>query len=138
MWLQVPASWFVEDGEPPLAPKNAIPAGKSTHLDILAGRKTVGEIKGTVNFAGQRPTTAFLKRFTGAGFPSLASPMGAHEQCCFGRICNREIAKRPVGYVEQFDTLLPELTVAEMLLYTAELKCAVSVSISPPHHVTQQ
>lgn len=31
------------------------------------------------------------------------------------------------GYVEQFDTLLPELTVAEMLLYTAELKCPVSV-----------
>ena len=27
------------------------------------------------------------------------------------------------GYVEQFDTLLPELTVREMLLYTAELKC---------------
>ena len=32
------------------------------------------------------------------------------------------------GYVEQFDTLLPELTVAEMLLYTAELKCPVTVS----------
>ena len=27
------------------------------------------------------------------------------------------------GYVEQSDTLLPELTVREMLLYTAELKC---------------
>ena len=26
------------------------------------------------------------------------------------------------GYVEQFDTLLPELTVKEMLMYTAELK----------------
>lgn len=26
--------------------------------------------------------------------------------------------------MEQFDTLLPELTVREMLLYTAELKCA--------------
>ena len=25
--------------------------------------------------------------------------------------------------MEQFDTLLPELTVREMLLYTAELKC---------------
>ena len=28
----------------------------------------------------------------------------------------------PVGYVEQHDTLLPLLTPAEMLLYTAELK----------------
>ena len=27
------------------------------------------------------------------------------------------------GYVEQFDTMLPELSVREMLLYTAELKC---------------
>ena len=30
------------------------------------------------------------------------------------------------GYVEQFDTLLAELTVREMLLYTAELKCPLS------------
>ncbi len=28
----------------------------------------------------------------------------------------------------QFDTLLPELSVYEMLLYTAELKCPISVS----------
>lgn len=30
------------------------------------------------------------------------------------------------GYVEQFDTLLAELTVREMLLYTAELKCSLA------------
>ena len=34
------------------------------------------------------------------------------------------------GYVEQFDTLLPELTVREMLLYTAELKCEMSEPLS--------
>ena len=34
-------------------------------LDILAGRKTVGEIRGTVRFSGQKATRAFLKRFTG-------------------------------------------------------------------------
>lgn len=38
------------------------------------------------------------------------------------------------GYVEQFDTLLPELTVTEMLLYTAELKCPVSVTPPPLCH----
>ena len=32
------------------------------------------------------------------------------------------------GYVEQFDTLLAELTVREMLMYTAELKRPVKVS----------
>ena len=30
--------------------------------------------------------------------------------------------KRHTGYVEQFDTLVDTLTVAEMLMYTAELK----------------
>ena len=32
--------------------------------------------------------------------------------------------------MEQFDTLLPELTVREMLLYTAELKCALAEPLS--------
>ncbi|CAK0786885.1 hypothetical protein CVIRNUC_010099 [Coccomyxa viridis] len=38
--------------------------------------------------------------------------------------------KRHTGYVEQFDTLVPELTVREMLLYTAELKCPRSEPLS--------
>ncbi|KAK9808412.1 hypothetical protein WJX73_002001 [Symbiochloris irregularis] len=65
-------------------------SGKTTLLDLLAGRKTVGTLKGDILFAGQKPKQAFLKRYT--------------------------------GYVEQFDTLIAELTVREMLLYTAELK----------------
>jgi ABC-type multidrug transport system ATPase subunit len=32
----------------------------------------------------------------------------------------------PAGYVEQFDTLIPTLTVSEMLMYTAELKRSIS------------
>jgi len=32
--------------------------------------------------------------------------------------------------VEQFDTLLAELTVREMLLYTAELKCSLAESLA--------
>ncbi|KAK9867424.1 hypothetical protein WJX84_007320 [Apatococcus fuscideae] len=65
-------------------------SGKSTMLDLLAGRKTTGELQGRILFAGQPPSQAFLRRYT--------------------------------GYVEQFDTLLAELTVKEMLMYTAELK----------------
>lgn len=65
-------------------------SGKTTLLDVLAGRKTVGKATGTVLFDGQRPTRAFLRRYT--------------------------------GYVEQFDTLIGNMTVREMLQYTVELK----------------
>lgn len=65
-------------------------SSKTTLLDVLAGRKTVGSTTGTLRFAGHVATHTFLRRYT--------------------------------GYVEQFDTLLDNLTVYEMLLYTAELK----------------
>lgn len=71
--------------------------GKTTLMDILAGRKTVGTIKGDIRFGGIQPTMMFLRRYT--------------------------------GYVEQFDTLVPILTVEEMFLYTALLKLERSVSM---------
>ena len=43
-------------------------AGKSTLLDLLAGRKTVGERRGDILFSGISPTTAFLRRYTGIAF----------------------------------------------------------------------
>ncbi|KAK9808054.1 hypothetical protein WJX73_010576 [Symbiochloris irregularis] len=64
-------------------------SSKTTLLDVLAGRKTVGDIKGSVRFGGSKVSRPFLRRYT--------------------------------GYVEQFDTLLDNLTVREMLLYTAEM-----------------
>ena len=42
------------------------------------------------------------------------------------------------GYVEQFDTLIPELTVREMLLYTAELKCPRSEPLCQKMHRVDQ
>jgi hypothetical protein len=33
--------------------------------DVLAGRKTVGTIKGAVVFAGHKPSRSFLRRYTG-------------------------------------------------------------------------
>lgn len=47
-------------------------------LDLLAGRKTVGEQKGEILFSGVRPTMGFLKRYTGELqrlSSSLAHPM---------------------------------------------------------------
>jgi ABC-type multidrug transport system ATPase subunit len=40
-------------------------SGKTTLLDILAGRKTEGTTTGSILFAGQKPTTNFLRRYTG-------------------------------------------------------------------------
>ena len=73
-------------------------SGKTTLLDVLAGRKTTGEISGDLLFSGVKPSRAFLRRFT--------------------------------GYVEQFDTLLPILSVEEMLLYTAEMKRPIQESLA--------
>ncbi|KAK9817026.1 hypothetical protein WJX72_008524 [[Myrmecia] bisecta] len=39
--------------------------GKTSLLDILAGRKTTGKIRGTVLYAGAQPTQTFLRRQTG-------------------------------------------------------------------------
>ena len=40
-------------------------SGKTTLLDVLAGRKTSGRTEGSVLFAGVRPSSMFLRRFTG-------------------------------------------------------------------------
>lgn len=34
-------------------------------VDVLAGRKTVGETSGSILFSGVKPTQTFLRRFTG-------------------------------------------------------------------------
>ena len=40
-------------------------SGKSTLLDVLAGRKKGGRTQGSILFAGNVPTSAFLRRYTG-------------------------------------------------------------------------
>lgn len=46
--------------------------GKTTLLDLLAGRKTVGTITGDILYGGEKPSKAFLRRYTGY----------VGEQCC--------------------------------------------------------
>ena len=50
---------------PPSAQMGPSGSGKTTLLDILAGRKTTGTIEGEVLFAATKPSTNFLRRFTG-------------------------------------------------------------------------
>ena len=40
-------------------------SSKTTLLDVLAGRKTVGTTTGTLRFAGHVATHTFLRRYTG-------------------------------------------------------------------------
>ena len=40
-------------------------SGKTTLLDVLAGRKTTGEVKGRVLYAGKPATHQFLRRYSG-------------------------------------------------------------------------
>ena len=49
-------------------------SGKTTLLDILSGRKTQGKVEGTLQFGGQKPTAAFLKRYTGQLQALAAAP----------------------------------------------------------------
>ena len=51
-------------------------SGKTTLLDVLAGRKTAGEVKGTVLYAGRPATHQFLRRFTG-----YVEQFGAAHRC---------------------------------------------------------
>ena len=55
-------------------------AGKSTLLDLIAGRKTIGELHGDILFSGIRPTQAFLRRYTGAP-PAAPAP-----RCCLSTL----------------------------------------------------
>ncbi|KAK9905859.1 hypothetical protein WJX75_007710 [Coccomyxa subellipsoidea] len=73
-------------------------SGKTTLLDVLACRKTAGELSGQILIGGKPPSRMFMRRYT--------------------------------GYVEQFDTLVENLTVREMLLYTAEMKLELSVNMA--------
>jgi ABC-type cobalamin/Fe3+-siderophores transport system ATPase subunit len=75
-------------------------SGKTTLLDVLAGRKTVGNITGDIKFQGQTPTPGFLKRHTGyveqfgmptscgvstAGHRHLSLPAATECVCARGR-----------------------------------------------------
>lgn len=50
----------------------------------------------------------------------------------------KEFLRRYTGYVEQFDTLLPSLTVHEMLMYTAELKRPLKEPLAHKKEAVQQ
>lgn len=74
-------------------------SGKTTLMDILAGRKNAGTIEGSILINGRKQS-----EYVG------------------------DELKNMIGYVEQFDTLVGELTVWQMLSYTAELKLSAELT----------
>lgn len=81
--------------------------GKTTLLDILAGRKTVGRIEGDIKINGERPNNLF-KRIAGKEVKDILME---------------------TGYVTQDDVLMETQTVFETLLFYAELKLPSSYSL---------
>ncbi|CAL8472002.1 g11544 [Coccomyxa elongata] len=67
-----------------------------------------------------------LKRVTGLIFPAQMTAL----ILIGGKPPSRAFMRRYTGYVEQFDTLVENLTVREMLLYTAEMKLELSVNMA--------
>jgi ABC-type multidrug transport system ATPase subunit len=94
-------------------------SGKTTLLDVLAGRKTQGTIEGQLQFGGEKPSQAFLKRYTGVGGRARQAAGGRTSACArhSPHICPPCPALLPAGYVEQFDTLIPRCASCRLRRY---------------------
>ena len=94
--------------------------GKTTLLDVISGRATAGKVDGLLLYGGGGgigdPADAHNGQGGDEGVAAGAASRGGLQHP------SRRFLAENVGYVEQFDRLLPNLTPAETLLYTAELK----------------
>lgn len=114
----------------------------------------MGKMAGSILFAGNKPTRPFLRRFTGyvEQFGELTVLFGQFRHGQHGCVCvfcvslawmqaqplgsapNAKLLAVPANCVPwclvHADTLLPILTVEEMLLYTAELKRPRQIPLS--------
>jgi ABC-type glutathione transport system ATPase component len=93
-------------------------SGKTTLMDVISGRKTSGDIEGDILFGISKASKSFLSRNTGQYICTLVQQVAD----CYDRPENSILNDLLPGYVEQFDTLADNLTVREMLKYTALMK----------------
>lgn len=70
-------------------------SGKTTLLDVLAGRKTAGEIKGDIKFAAHAPSQMFLRRYTGyvEQFDTLLDILTVHEMLMYTAELKRPVSE---------------------------------------------
>lgn len=88
-------------------------AGKSTFVDILAGRSKSGRVSGVVDLILPHSTSNSNGGGSGGGIAGISSKKGK---------------KVKIGYVDQHDVLPPTSTVREALLFAAQLKLPESVN----------
>ena len=89
-------------------------SGKTTFLDLVSGRKTVGEIDGAVHFGGKAPTTRFLRRHTGyvEQFDTLISALTVHEMLMYTAELKRPLEESAESKEASCEKLLHDLGLA--------------------------
>lgn len=88
-------------------------AGKTTLMDVIALRKTTGNVEGDVRLNGYPQDPIAFRRWYVSRL-IWASTLSI--------IVSRRFASQSSGYVEQFNTLTPQLTVCETVLFSARLR----------------
>uniref|UniRef100_A0A7S3VTN2 ABC transporter domain-containing protein n=1 Tax=Dunaliella tertiolecta TaxID=3047 RepID=A0A7S3VTN2_DUNTE len=102
-------------------------SGKTTLLDVLAGRKNAGVLEGTVLFGGQKPSTAFLRRFTGyvEQFDTLIGMLTVKEMLLYTAEMKRPISEPYASKAAAVDDVLDKLALIsckDTLIGTAMVK----------------
>ncbi|KAL9139201.1 ABC transporter [Amphidinium carterae] len=90
-------------------------------LSDVTGYFAPGTLTATMGPSGAGKTT-FLDIVTGRKTKGKVTGTLLYD----GKVATKEYLKNYTAYVEQFDNLLAVLTVKEMLLYQAELKCSTT------------
>mmetsp|Transcript_22486 Transcript_22486/g.56832 ORF Transcript_22486/g.56832 Transcript_22486/m.56832 type:complete len:738 (-) Transcript_22486:770-2983(-) len=104
---------------------DANPSGTMRILDSMTGHFEPGRLTALMGPSGSGKTT-LMDLLANRKTMSKATVQG--DILYAGLPIQRETLAMVSGYVEQFDTLAGELTVRQMLLYTAELKLPRTVS----------
>ena len=105
-------------------------SGKTTFLDLVSGRKTVGEIDGAIHFGGKAPTTRFLRRHTGyvEQFDTLISALTVHEMLMYTAELKRPLEESAESKEASCEKLLHDLglTGARDVLVGSEMVKGIS------------
>ena len=106
-------------------------AGKTTLMDVLAGRKTAGKIEGDIRVQvrkGSHTARCDGMQTTLASVHSKLMSNFEHLRCrAQGFPKDQNSFARISGYVEQNDIHSPQTTVREALLYSARLRLSRDV-----------